>query len=107
MTPSVGGGHLVAGKYDVLELDRSVHLGNDRLGEGVEDRDRLFGFDDIADFHEEFGTVANIDQIIANAKDKDDPLPPMGFGHRVYKHCHSRAQINPRGLPAGVGVARR
>jgi len=42
---------------------------------------------------EKIGSVKNIDQYVAKAKDKDDPFRLMGFGHRVYKNFDPRATI--------------
>lgn len=42
---------------------------------------------------EEIGTVDNIPEFIARAKDKDDPFRLMGFGHRVYKNHDPRATV--------------
>ena len=42
---------------------------------------------------EEIGSVKNINQYVAKAKDKDDPFRLMGFGHRVYKNFDPRATI--------------
>ncbi|NKB97725.1 MAG: citrate (Si)-synthase [Pseudomonadales bacterium] len=42
---------------------------------------------------DEIGSVDNIDQYIAKAKDKDDPFRIMGFGHRVYKNYDPRAKV--------------
>lgn len=42
---------------------------------------------------EEIGSVENIPQFIAKAKDKDDPFRLMGFGHRVYKNFDPRATV--------------
>lgn len=42
---------------------------------------------------EEIGTVDNIPQAIARAKDKNDPFRLMGFGHRVYKNFDPRATV--------------
>lgn len=42
---------------------------------------------------EEIGTVDNIPEYIARAKDKDDPFRLMGFGHRVYKNFDPRAKV--------------
>ena len=42
---------------------------------------------------EEIGSIKNIDQYVAKAKDKDDPFRLMGFGHRVYKNFDPRATI--------------
>jgi Citrate synthase, C-terminal domain len=44
----------------------------------------------------EIGTVENIPQFIARAKDKNDPFRLMGFGHRVYKNYDPRAKIMQR-----------
>jgi citrate synthase len=41
----------------------------------------------------QIGSVENIDQYIAKAKDKEDPFRLMGFGHRVYKNYDPRAKI--------------
>ncbi len=41
----------------------------------------------------EIGSVDRIPEIIARAKDKDDPFRLMGFGHRVYKNYDPRAKI--------------
>jgi citrate synthase len=42
---------------------------------------------------EQIGSVANIEQFIDRAKDKEDPFRLMGFGHRVYKNYDPRAKI--------------
>lgn len=42
---------------------------------------------------EEIGSVENIPQFIARAKDKNDPFRLMGFGHRVYKNFDPRATV--------------
>ena len=42
---------------------------------------------------DEIGSVANIPEYIAKAKDKDDPFRIMGFGHRVYKNYDPRAKV--------------
>jgi citrate synthase len=47
----------------------------------------------VLDMLEQIGTVDNVDQYIAKAKDKDDPFRLMGFGHRVYKNYDPRAKI--------------
>jgi len=39
------------------------------------------------------GSVENVDQFIAKAKDPNDPFRLMGFGHRVYKNFDPRAKI--------------
>lgn len=41
----------------------------------------------------EIGSIDNIDQYIAKAKDKNDPFRLMGFGHRVYKSYDPRAKV--------------
>ena len=42
---------------------------------------------------QEIGSVDNIPEYIARAKDKSDPFRLMGFGHRVYKNYDPRAKI--------------
>ncbi len=42
---------------------------------------------------EEIGSIDNIPQCIARAKDKKDPFRLMGFGHRVYKNYDPRAAV--------------
>ena len=42
---------------------------------------------------EEIGSVENIPEYIARAKDKNDPFRLMGFGHRVYKNYDPRAKV--------------
>ncbi|PIF03862.1 MAG: citrate (Si)-synthase [Arcobacter sp.] len=42
---------------------------------------------------EMIGSVDNVDEYIAKAKDKNDPFRLMGFGHRVYKNFDPRAKI--------------
>ena len=42
---------------------------------------------------EEIGTVDQIPEYIARAKDKNDPFRLMGFGHRVYKNYDPRAKV--------------
>ena len=39
------------------------------------------------------GSVENVDDFIARAKNPDDPFKLMGFGHRVYKNFDPRARI--------------
>ncbi len=39
------------------------------------------------------GSVDNVDDFIAKAKDPDNPFKLMGFGHRVYKNFDPRAKI--------------
>ena len=41
----------------------------------------------------EIGTVDQIPEYIAKAKDKSDPFRLMGFGHRVYKNYDPRAKV--------------
>jgi citrate synthase len=41
----------------------------------------------------EIGTVDQIPEYIARAKDRDDPFRLMGFGHRVYKNFDPRAKV--------------
>lgn len=41
----------------------------------------------------EIGSVDNIPEYIAKAKDKSDPFRLMGFGHRVYKNFDPRATV--------------
>ncbi|MCF6343074.1 MAG: citrate synthase [Devosiaceae bacterium] len=41
----------------------------------------------------EIGTVDNIPEYVARAKDKNDPFRLMGFGHRVYKSYDPRAKV--------------
>lgn len=41
----------------------------------------------------EIGSVNNINEYVAKAKNKDDPFRLMGFGHRVYKNFDPRAKI--------------
>lgn len=41
----------------------------------------------------EIGSVENIPEYIARAKDKNDPFRLMGFGHRVYKNMDPRATV--------------
>ena len=41
----------------------------------------------------EIGDVSRIPEYIARAKDKNDPIRLMGFGHRVYKNFDPRATI--------------
>ncbi|WP_374763914.1 citrate synthase [Yunchengibacter salinarum] len=42
---------------------------------------------------EEIGSVEQIPEYIARAKDKNDPFRLMGFGHRVYKNFDPRATV--------------
>ena len=41
----------------------------------------------------EIGSVDRVGEMIARAKDKDDPFRLMGFGHRVYKNHDPRARV--------------
>ncbi|EAP91046.1 MAG: citrate (Si)-synthase [Oceanicaulis sp.] len=41
----------------------------------------------------EIGSVDNIPEYVAKAKDKNDPFRLMGFGHRVYKNYDPRAKV--------------
>ena len=41
----------------------------------------------------EIGSVDNIEEYLAKAKDPDDPFRLMGFGHRVYKNYDPRAKV--------------
>jgi citrate synthase len=41
----------------------------------------------------EIGTVANIPQALARAKDKSDSFRLMGFGHRIYKNFDPRSRV--------------
>ena len=41
----------------------------------------------------EIGSVENIPEYVAKAKDKNDPFRLMGFGHRVYKNYDPRAKV--------------
>ena len=41
----------------------------------------------------QIGSVDRIPEIIAKAKDKNDPFRLMGFGHRVYKNFDPRAKV--------------
>lgn len=45
---------------------------------------------------EEIGKPENIPNVIARAKDKDDPFRLMGFGHRVYKNFDPRSVVIQR-----------
>ncbi|WP_068545504.1 citrate synthase [Thalassotalea crassostreae] len=42
---------------------------------------------------EEIGSLENVDEFVARAKDKNDPFRLMGFGHRVYKNFDPRATV--------------
>jgi citrate synthase len=42
---------------------------------------------------EEIGSLDNVDEYVAKAKDKSDPFRLMGFGHRVYKNFDPRATV--------------
>ncbi|MFV0333313.1 MAG: citrate synthase, partial [Tropicimonas sp.] len=41
----------------------------------------------------QIGTVDRIPEVIARAKDTNDPFRLMGFGHRVYKNMDPRAKV--------------
>lgn len=45
------------------------------------------------DMLNQIGSVENIPEYIARAKDKNDPFRLMGFGHRVYKNYDPRARV--------------
>ena len=47
----------------------------------------------VLDMLEEIGDASRIDEFVARAKDKNDPLRLMGFGHRVYKNFDPRAKV--------------
>jgi citrate synthase len=47
----------------------------------------------VLDMLQEIGSVDNISEYLAKAKDKDDPFKLMGFGHRVYKNFDPRATL--------------
>jgi citrate synthase len=47
----------------------------------------------VLDMLDSIGSVANIDKFLARAKDKNDNVRLMGFGHRVYKNFDPRARI--------------
>jgi len=47
----------------------------------------------VLDMLEAIGSVGNIDRFLARAKDKNDNVRLMGFGHRVYKNFDPRARI--------------
>ncbi|MDF1643674.1 MAG: citrate synthase [Pseudomonadales bacterium] len=47
----------------------------------------------VLDMLDEIGSVENIPEYIAKAKDKNDPFLLMGFGHRVYKNFDPRATV--------------
>lgn len=42
---------------------------------------------------EEIGSLDNVEQYVAKAKDKNDSFRLMGFGHRVYKNFDPRATV--------------
>ena len=68
-----------------------LHRGGHRLPVGPRARRRQRG--GAARCSAEIGTVDNIPEYIAKAKDKNDPFRLMGFGHRVYKNYDPRAKI--------------
>ena len=41
----------------------------------------------------EIGKIEKIPEVIARAKDKDDPFRLMGFGHRVYRNFDPRSRV--------------
>ena len=47
----------------------------------------------VLDMLDEIGSVDNIPEFIARAKEKNDPFRIMGFGHRVYKNYDPRAKV--------------
>ena len=55
----------------------------------------------VLDMLNEIGDESRIDEYILKAKDKDDPIRLMGFGHRVYKNYDPRATVI-RGICAEV-----
>ena len=44
----------------------------------------------------EIGSADRIPELIIRAKDKNDPVRLMGFGHRVYKNTDPRAKVLKR-----------
>ena len=52
----------------------------------------------------EIGTVDRIPKYIARAKDKDDPVRLMGFGHRVYKNFDPRAKVMKQSADEVLGL---
>ncbi len=52
----------------------------------------------------EIGTVDNIPEYVARAKDKNDPFRLMGFGHRVYKNFDPRAKVMKESADEVLGL---
>ena len=52
----------------------------------------------------EIGTVDQIPEYIARAKDKADPFRLMGFGHRVYKNFDPRAKVMKESADEVLGL---
>ena len=52
----------------------------------------------------EIGTVDQIPEYIARAKDKSDPFRLMGFGHRVYKNFDPRAKVMKESADEVLGL---
>ncbi|MEI4470237.1 citrate synthase [Frigidibacter sp. MR17.24] len=52
----------------------------------------------------EIGTVDRIPEMIARAKDKNDPFRLMGFGHRVYKNFDPRAKVMKESADEVLGL---
>ncbi|WP_424939524.1 citrate synthase [Aliiroseovarius sp. S253] len=52
----------------------------------------------------EIGSVDNIPEYVARAKDKDDPFRLMGFGHRVYKNFDPRAKVMKESADEVLGL---
>ncbi|KPN63277.1 citrate synthase [Aliiroseovarius crassostreae] len=52
----------------------------------------------------EIGSVENIPEYVARAKDKNDPFRLMGFGHRVYKNFDPRAKVMKESADEVLGL---
>ncbi|MHA6266881.1 citrate synthase [uncultured Aliiroseovarius sp.] len=52
----------------------------------------------------EIGSVDNIPEYVARAKDKNDPFRLMGFGHRVYKNFDPRAKVMKESADEVLGL---
>ncbi len=52
----------------------------------------------------EIGSVDNIPEYVARAKDKEDPFRLMGFGHRVYKNFDPRAKVMKESADEVLGL---
>ena len=52
----------------------------------------------------EIGSVDNIPEYVARAKDKDDPFRLMGFGHRVYKNFDPLAKVMKESADEVLGL---